>query len=231
MNSLTIAIALVLGSFSLFIGIHHVIYNHKLKTVSATDANHQATTPINRLFTLVVTIAVLFTVTLSIYRVTGRFDDWNQGQLDEHTDYLLAANITKGRQQLDKAPDDEIALLNLAQSYAAGGLYQDAIDTLDKLLLLQGNDAELLGMKANAMYYRNNRVISDNTRRVIEQALALNREELQTRLLLATDAYLKGEYQHAIEHWSILLDNQTQYFNRETINNAILRAQNKLNIE
>lgn len=221
MNLLSLAIVMTLIAFCLPIGWQHWRY----QTVAA-----KATfTPRSYWFNPLLLIVAIVTISLGIYSQTGRYHDWQQGQVDEHTNYLLAAEITKGRQAIDANPDDEIALLNLAQSYAAGGMYTDAVDTLDKLLTLKGEEAELLGMKATAMYYRDSRAIAPETGIVIARALALHREELQTRLLLATDAYLNGKYQAAIEHWQILLENRTQAFNRDAINNAILKAQNKLN--
>ena len=232
MNNLAIAIGVVLSCFSFQLWAYHVTYSKDLNAVeNLDDADNACQQNLNsapRLLPLLVMITVLISLTLSIYSVTGRFSDWNQGKLDEHTDYLLAAEITKGRQQVDKTPEDEIALLKLAESYSAGGMYQDAIDTVDKLLRVKGEVPELMGMKANAMYYRDNRVIAADTGIVIARTLALHREELHTRLLLATDAYLNADYSNAIKHWRILLENQTQYVNRKAINNAILKAQSKL---
>ncbi|MGL4472885.1 MAG: tetratricopeptide repeat protein [Shewanella sp.] len=234
MDSLTLVIAMVLSGFVAMFWWQHARYVRQCP--SETQIADTTRAPLAAMTHKVPSIAIpaLMTLTLlissvGVYSITGRYSDWNSGKLDENIDYLVAADITKGRLAVGKSPENEIALLNLAQSYAAGGMYQDAVTTLDQLLALRGEDAELLGMKATAMYYRDQRDISLATNLVIARALALHREELQTRLLLATDAYLNGRYQDAIDHWHILLDNQSQGFNRASINNAILKAQSKLN--
>lgn len=233
MSSLALAIAAVMSGFILLLWWHHASFLRQCQVrvvgsrIIETDSQPQSDSPS---FTALVLLSLLLVaVSIGVYSLTGRYADWDQGTPDDNIDYLVAADITKGRQVIEQNPDDEIALLNLAQSYAAGGMYQDAVDTLDKLLSLRGDDAELLGMKATSMYYRDGREIAPDTGIVIARALAIHREELQTRLLLATDAYLKGEYAKAIEHWQILLENRSQPFNRDSINNAILKAQSKLN--
>ncbi|GIU06596.1 tetratricopeptide repeat protein [Shewanella morhuae] len=173
--------------------------------------------------------ALLVLLTLAIYSQTGRFHDWNQGKVDENIDYLVAADITKGIRLVEKEPQNTLALMSLAQAYSAGGLYADAVQTLDKLLLLTGEDAEVLGSKANALYYRDQRQISPETTQVISQALALWPTEPQTRLLLATDAYLNARYSEAISHWQQLLAEPSADINRDTIYTAIEKAQIKLN--
>ena len=83
-------------------------------------------------------------------------------------------------------------------------------------------------MQATSMYYRDGRQFLPEAHKVIDTALNLQRDELNTRMILATDAYLNGQYAVAIEHWRILQTNQTQSFNRQSINNAIMKAEFKL---
>ena len=239
MSSLVIGIAVSLSSFIGLIIWHHQKYislcnNSQLCTaegeLSPFASNTKPCLPMNytnRLYPSLMVIA-LVTLSLAIYALCGRSSDWDTGRVNEQIDYLVAADITKGRQVVNSNPEDEFALLNLAESYAVGGMYAESVQTLTQLLLLKGDDAELLGMQATSMYYRDDRVISPETSAVIAKALALQTNELQTRLLLATDAYLNGNYQKAITNWQQLLTNNSQPFNRDSINNAINKAQQKL---
>lgn len=177
----------------------------------------------------VICSSLLVLITLAIYSQTGRYTDWDQGKIDENIDYLVAADITKALRRVDEDPQNSLALMSLAQAYSAGGLYGDAVQTLDRLLVLVGEDAEVLGAKANALYYRDSRQITQETQQVITQALTIAPLEPQTRMLLATDAYLHARYQEAIDHWQALLVQPTAEINREAILNAIGKAQSKLN--
>ncbi|MCF1429194.1 MAG: hypothetical protein LPD71_04755 [Shewanella sp.] len=62
---------------------------------------------------------------------------------------------------------------------------------------------------------------------VIARTLALFHEQMHTRMLLANDAYFKGDYAKAIAHWQILLESPRQAINERAINNAILKAQSQ----
>ncbi|WP_285164035.1 nitrite reductase [Shewanella goraebulensis] len=241
MNILALGIAVCLSIFIGLFWIHHCTYNRNLssavmKTTNTVAETGMAMRPLepdefknteSYQYPLWMSVAVLI-FSLSIYASGGHFQGWNEGQVDESVDYLIAAKITKGRDQVVQQPQNEMALMSLAQAYAEGGLYADSVNTLAELIELVGADAELLGMQVTSMYYRDGRRFLPETQTVIDTALNLQRDELNTRMILATDAYLNGKYATAIDHWRILLTNQTQPFNRQSINNAIMKAEFKL---
>lgn len=163
------------------------------------------------------------------YSQLGRVHDWDQGVLDQHLDYLMAAEITKARQRVALSPNNGLALLELANAYTAGGMYAEAVTTLKQVLQQQPQDAEILGLLATAMYYQDAKLMSVNTREVIDQALALYPQEMNTRLLLATHAYFQQDYQQAIEHWQQVLINDRQVIDTQAIQRAITNANNKMN--
>ncbi|MGL4615884.1 MAG: tetratricopeptide repeat protein [Shewanella sp.] len=173
--------------------------------------------------------SLLVLLTLAIYSQTGRYSDWDQGRVDDNIDYLVAAEITKAARTAKSEPQNPLALLTLAQAQSAGGQYAQAVVTLDKVLALGDADAEVLGAKANALYYREQRQMTAEIEAVISQALALSPFEVQTRMLLATDAYLHARYQDAIDHWQLLLAQPSGAINRDALHNAIQKAQMKLN--
>jgi formate-dependent nitrite reductase complex subunit NrfG len=241
MNILALGIAICLSIFIGLFWLHHSAYNRNLSSTVVKN-NSRVTKGVSKAVNVELdefnglatahypfgmsVIVLIFSI--SIYASGGHFQGWDQGRVDDNVDYLVAANITKGRMQVEQQPQDEMALMALAQSYAEGGLYADSVGTLTQLISLVGNDAELLGMKATSMYYRDARTFGPETKQVIDTALSIQSDELHTRMLLATDAYLNGEYAIAIEHWQILLTNQSQPFNRQSITNAIIKAEFQL---
>ena len=220
MASLGFTIALLLSGFVAWIFWQHARLNQLQTVASLPLASHGLP---------VLCSGVLLVMTLAIYSQTGRYQDWDKGIVNEHIDYLVAADITKALRLVDEQPQNPLALQALAQAYSAGGLYSDAVQTLDKLLALVGEDAEVLGAKANALYYRDARQITPQTQAVIAQTLVIAPFEPQTRMLQATDAYLHGRYQEAIDHWQALLSQPRAEINREALLNAIGKAQSKLN--
>ncbi|MCG9728418.1 nitrite reductase [Shewanella sp. Isolate13] len=228
MNSLAIGIAVTLCAVTtLILRHHHSSQKLSVMPVANSFSNDQGVEQAD--FKIAVGLSiVLCTTTLLIYAQLGHFDGWNKGVVDENIDYLITAEINKNAKKVNEQPSNEIALLNLAQSYVDGGLYSESVQTLDDLLTLSGDSATVLGMKANAMYYRDKREMSLDIDLVIARALALDEYEPQSRLLLATHAYLNGDYEKAIEQWLTLLKSDKQNFNRASINNAIYRAEQKL---
>ncbi|WP_228768510.1 tetratricopeptide repeat protein [Shewanella sp. TC10] len=237
MNILALGIAVCLSIFIGLFWIHHSVYNRNLSSAVMKQSNRvtegsqvehdELNTAGSYQYPLWMSVAVLI-FSLSIYASGGHFQGWDEGQADDSVDYLIAAQITKGRDQVQQQPQNEMALVALAQSYAEGGLYGDSVDTLAQVIELGGADARILGMQATSMYYRDGRRFTPEAQKVIDTALNLQRDELNTRMLLATDAYLNGQFTTAIEHWRIVLTNQTQPFNRQSINNAIMKAEFKL---
>ena len=85
-------------------------------------------------------LAVVSILVLSAagYGFLGRFSDWDTREVDEFTDWQLAARITEARRAVKADPENEAAQMKLAQSYYAAGLYKDAVDTLDAAVTLCG---------------------------------------------------------------------------------------------
>ncbi|MBW8182867.1 tetratricopeptide repeat protein [Shewanella nanhaiensis] len=230
MNSLAVGIVISLSVPVVLIWRHHLQSAHLLlnETAVGDGSYHPAQFSFGEI-KVPAAVTIIFLIScLSLYAQVGRFGEWDKGVVDENIDYLIAADINKNARKVSEQPKSEIALLNLAQSYIAGGMYSEAINSLDELIALSGEAADLLGMKASAMYYRDNRTMSLDTELVLARALALDKFEFQSRLLKATHAYLNGQYEQAIEQWQLLLQSESQSFNRASINNAIFKAEQKV---
>jgi formate-dependent nitrite reductase complex subunit NrfG len=229
MSSLAVGIGCCLVSVIACVWGHHLQARHLQRSDLASQDNLSTAKgrAVNGAVPTVISLVILI-VPLVLYSQLGRFSEWDKGVIDDNIDYLIAADINKNARKVNEQPNNEIALLTLAQSYVDGGLYAQSVATLNELLAFTGEDAQTLGMKATAMYYRDGRQMSIDTRLVLARALALDEFESQAQLLIATDAYLNQEYAKAIEHWQLLLRSDSQSFNRASINNAILRTEQKI---
>ncbi|WP_394132245.1 tetratricopeptide repeat protein [Shewanella maritima] len=181
------------------------------------------TTTSGKQFTSLITL-VLLLVPFFIYSQIGHLNTWNDGFIDENIDYLIAADINRNAREVSESPLNKVALLNLAHAYAEGGKYNESVETLNKLLAIE-QDAEVLGMKANALYYRDGRDMSMEVTLTLSQALALDPNEVQSLLLIATDAFLNKDFHKAIVHWQQLLDSKNPSVNQTSIYNAIEKAE------
>lgn len=160
-----------------------------------------------------------------IYGTFGRYGEWQQQKVDEDVDYLLAAKVTKAKRAVQNMPGNTVAQMQLAESYIEGARYREAVDVLDECLKTGGEAADVLGRKAFAMYYRDGRQFTSETRAVIDRVLKLNRLDVQTRMLLGQDAFLNKRYAEAIEHWKLLLDSRVAPDKETALRNAIAKAE------
>lgn len=234
MNTLLISISIILLLSLGWILCHHLKYGDDLAELER-EVGHFFGSNIesknvekNNNYHLGIIGLFLICVSASLYLIIGSYQYLDSAKVDYNIDYLLVADINKGQKLAEENPGDPLVLLGLAQSYIDGGMYKDALGTLEQLLTIDSENAQALGLKATSMYYRDERVITMDTSLVIARALTLHHEELNTRLLIANDAYLKGNYQKAIDNWNIVLTNKVQSFNRDAINFAIDKSKKKL---
>ncbi|MCK8046104.1 tetratricopeptide repeat protein [Shewanella sp. 1CM18E] len=236
MNTLLICISLILFCSLAFLFCHHYRYDNEVASLekevghffgSNISIDSNDTQQHNNYYFGSIGLFII-SVSALLYLTIGSYEKLDSAQVDYNIDYLLVADINKGLKLAEDNPGDPVVLLGLAQSYIDGGLYNDALATLELLLAIDAQNTEALGLKATSMYYRDDRVMNMDTSLVIARALTLHHEELNTRLLLANDAYLNGDYQKAINNWEIVLTNKKQIFNRDAINYAINKSKGLL---
>lgn len=173
-------------------------------------------------------VVALLGTSLGVYASIGRFNDWQDQQVDNTKDHRLAAKITEARRLVQNNPRDINARMDLASRYMEGGLFSEAVNTLEETLGLTGPRADIYGMKANAAYYRDGRRLSPEALDAIEKAHSINPNEIQSGMLLAQDAFLNKHYQKAIEIWQGLLTSNADPSKNRMLQNAILNAKMKL---
>lgn len=69
--------------------------------------------------------------------------------------------------------------------------------------------------------------MSDEARSAADKALALNKLDVQTRMLLGQDAFLNARYAEAIAQWRMLLDSGAAPAQERALRNAIANAESR----
>lgn len=166
-----------------------------------------------------------------VYAGFGRYSDWQSAQTGTETNYMLAAQIAEARRMVKNMPQSAQAQSNLAEALYEAGQYGEAVEVFNTLLKTEGERAETLGRLARAMYYRDARVMTEETRRVIERALSLNALDVQTRMLLGEDAFMHERYDEAVGHWKMLLDAGAAPSQERALRNAIANAESRARLQ
>ena len=141
---------------------------------------------------------------------------------------LISQEIAMFESQVQSNPDNSQAWFSLGHAYIAANRYNDAMKAFDNVMDLVGPQAELLGPKATALYYKNNQQITPEVQRLIDQSLAMDAKDPSTLLLVGMNAFFTANYPKAVEAWETILSGERNDIDREAIINAIDAAKMKM---
>lgn len=171
---------------------------------------------------------LVIVASLSLYSMLGRPGDWQVKKADDSVAYLVTAKITEAQRRVEANPEDASAQHALAVLHLEVGQYEEAVERINRVTAIVGEHADLMGLKAFALYYRDGKQLTTETRTLIDRVLVKNPYEVQTRMLLGQDAYTRGNYAEAVGHWQVLLDAGVAPDKQGQLLNAIGNAKAKM---
>ncbi|MGL1959528.1 MAG: c-type cytochrome biogenesis protein CcmI [Colwellia sp.] len=137
--------------------------------------------------------------------------------------------IKQLQQHTQDNPEDSEAWYNLGETMVTVGMFDGAIIAFDQVLRIEGEHADLLGAKAQAVYYLNNQQITVEVKELIDRALALDINDPSTNILLGMHNFLAKKYQQAIEHWQRVINSKKESVNNAALQEAVDEAKKRLN--
>lgn len=127
----------------------------------------------------------------------GSSDSARAAQMDELTQQL--------RSRLEASPDNPDGWAMLGQTYMRLERYDDAAWAFRKLAdnvrSDDGSRAVALGLAAQAQFFRSQGAMTDEVTSAIEEARALNPDEVNSLGLLGIHSFSQGNYREAIGYW------------------------------
>ena len=148
-----------------------------------------------------------------LYDRIGALADWQISQtldglqqLEDETERKpmleqLAAELGSRTEQVDTL--DYYFLLGRTQMELNN--YPAAVDAYRRLALLAGDDPEVLGQYAQALYLASGRKMTPEVQRVADQALALNPHQATVLGMMGIASFENGDYNEAANYWEQLL--------------------------
>lgn len=213
MNGLDGLIAVASVVFAMMLGVYACRSSNRSKPMTAGFA------------------VLVLASSVAVYAGFGRYADWQNEQTGVETNYMLAAKIAEARRMVKNMPKNARAQSELAEALYEAGQYDEAVEVFNELIKVGGERADALGRLARAMYYRDARVMTAETRRVIERALTINALDVQTRMLLGEDAFMHERYDEAVSHWKMLLDAGVAPAQQRALRNAIANAESRARLQ
>ncbi len=200
------------------------------KTSSSTFSKN-----ISILWPIGITLFILI-FSISLYQKQGAYQQWatgnvstsqsNQQVLSE--DQQAIAKVEQLKQALKSEPKNSELWYRLGQASISIADFDAAVNAFDQVIKIEGIKAELLGAKAQALYYRNNQQINDEIQQLIDQALALDPVDPATNILLGMHNFIQQDYAKAISYWQHVVNSGREDVNVEALNGAITEAKNRL---
>ncbi|OUS27935.1 c-type cytochrome biogenesis protein CcmI [Thalassotalea sp. 42_200_T64] len=130
--------------------------------------------------------------------------------------------------KVENEPTNSQAWFSLGQAFTNVSEFDNAVRSFDQVISLIGEHAELIGPKAQALYYKNDNQMNADIQALIDRALALDPIDASTNVLLGMDNYAQHNYAQAIEHWQLVLDSGRPGVNTQALEGAISEARNQL---
>tara|TARA_R110002167_G_scaffold100509_5_gene262325 strand:- start:5461 stop:6723 length:1263 start_codon:yes stop_codon:yes gene_type:complete len=170
------------------------------------------------------------------YMILGAYPQLNSpaalNESDAHSELspeqMLAYRLQQLQQEIANDPTNSQALFSLGQAYISVGEFDNAIEAFDGVITQVGEHAELLGPKAQAMYYKNNQVINDDIQLVIDKALALDSLDASTNILLGMDSFSNRDFAKAVQYWETVLNSDRPGISKQALIGAVEEAKNQL---
>lgn len=133
--------------------------------------------------------------------------------------------ITQLQQKLRQDPNHAENWLLLGQTYLDNAEVEHALIAYGNAQQLLGDKPAILGAIATAYYYQAGQKMTAKVDALLTQALTANPFETASLSLIATDAFVQGNYQKAAQTWQKMLDSDRPNVERRLLIQRIQMAQ------
>lgn len=133
--------------------------------------------------------------------------------------------ITQLQQTLRQDPNHAENWLALGQAYVDNAEVEHALIAYGNARQLLGDKPYVLGAMATAYYYQAGQKMTAKVDALLTQALTTDPFETASLSLIATDAFMQGNYQKAAQIWQKMLDSDRPNVDRRLLIQRIHMAQ------
>jgi cytochrome c-type biogenesis protein CcmH len=151
-------------------------------------------------------VPVVSTALYLVYGSPGMPDHPLSARLDQRIeDQGVDELVARVEARLREFPQDGRGWEVIAPVYMRQRRYGDAADAFGKALRLQGETPRRLSDFGNALVLAHDGVVTEQARKVLQQALAMDPSLMRARFWLAVAQEQDGEIENAVQSWRDLL--------------------------
>ncbi|QDP00577.1 c-type cytochrome biogenesis protein CcmI [Thalassotalea sp. PS06] len=121
-------------------------------------------------------------------------------------------------------PENTDAWFQLGQILTTVGQYESAFIAYQKVIDVEGEQADILALQAQVKYYQNNQQRNPEINALIDKAKALDPEDASTLMFIGMDHYVNGRFKQAAVNWQKIIDSGRAGVNTDALQEAIDEA-------
>lgn len=180
----------------------------------------------------------VFVFSFTFYQKSGGYEQVTKAasatkeqahQLNEETEQLKV-RIQTLQAAIEKNPQSADNWYEMGQVLVGAGDFDNAIKAFERVIIIEGEHADVYGAIAQAHYYKNNQMINPTVQNYIDKALAIDPIDPSTNILLGMHNFINKDYQQAITYWQRVVDSGRENVNIEALKEALNEAKNRLSL-
>jgi len=136
--------------------------------------------------------------------------------------------IARLEEQAARQPENPNVWSMLFPLYRDGGQGRKAIDALERLIEIEGRHPQLLAQLAQIEFFVAGRRLTERVQSLVDETLEKDASEPTVLGLLGIEAFDRGAYQEAIDHWRRAIAGMNDPASGEALRQGIQIAQQRL---
>ena len=186
---------------------------------------------------LVVPVVMVAVVVVSVlwYQQQGAEGDLVllavQQEVQNDPEGSLSMYIERMEEQAERQPDNPNVWSALFPVYRETGQMPKAVDALERLIEIEGRIPPLLAQLAQIRFFMAERELTDEVQALVDETLEQDPRQPTVLGLLGVNAFDKGDYEQAIDHWRRAIANIEDPDTVDSLREGIRVAQERMGIE
>ncbi|MEW6998281.1 c-type cytochrome biogenesis protein CcmI [Colwelliaceae bacterium BS250] len=145
-------------------------------------------------------------------------------QGEESQAQMVMAQLKALHKEVKDNPNNSDAWFRLGQILTNVGEFDSAVIAFDKVIEVEGPQADVYALQAQAKYYQNNQQRNAEIDELLNKALAVNPDDPTTLMLVGMDHYLNERFNEAASTWQQIIDTNGAGVNAAALQDAIDEA-------
>ncbi|QBY04893.1 c-type cytochrome biogenesis protein CcmI [Thalassotalea sp. HSM 43] len=137
---------------------------------------------------------------------------------------MIIAQLQTLHKEVQDNPDNSNAWFQLGQILTNVGEFDSAFVAFGKVNEIEGEQADILALQAQSIYYKNNRQRNEQVDNLLAKALTLDPNDATTLMLIGMDHFLNNRFTQASQSWQQILDSGNAGSNAPALMEAIKEA-------